>query len=61
MNLEIIGECELIQRAILNTLPRPEEGLQPRWVLVKRLFACGSTMAERICWKYGFDPDKEVT
>ena len=31
-----------------------------RWEIVKKLFACGSTQAEAICWKYGYDPDKMV-
>ena len=53
-------ERELIRRAIQNVQLKPDEHTQPRWVLVKRLFACGSTTALFACNKYGFDPDYAV-
>ena len=54
---DIYPERELIQRAIANAKPITDSY---RWVMVKRVFGTGRAMSERICWKYGFDPDKVV-
>lgn len=51
-------ERELIQRAIRNT--RPFSHPQPRWVMAKRVFGVGASVAAAICTRYGFDPDKDV-
>jgi hypothetical protein len=54
------SERELIQRAIDQAAQYGANCGQPRWVSVKRLFAVGSGVAEAICWKYGYDPDKDI-
>ena len=54
------SERELIQRAIDQASQYGANTGQPRWVAVKRAFAVGSTVAEAICWKYGYDPDKVI-
>jgi ribosomal protein S13 len=52
------SERELIQRAINNAKPFAFDA--PRWCLVKRVFGTGAHVSRAICWKYGFDPDKDV-
>jgi hypothetical protein len=62
-----IAERELIQRAI-NSVSGKHEFLcsegdaapRQRWVIVRDLFCCGSTVATAICHKYGYDPDKVI-
>lgn len=56
-------ERELIQRAINSAsgqhgaaVARGEYRPLPRWEVVERLFCCGSTVAELICHRYGYDP-----
>lgn len=49
-------ERELIQIAIKRYAPFPAS----RRAQVEALFGVGSEVAERICWKYGFNPDREV-
>ena len=61
------SERDLIQRAINSASSAHEskcaDGVaapRPRWDIVKHLFCCGSNAADRICWRYGFDPDGVV-
>ena len=56
-----LSERALIQRALNGYRPKPGERDLPRWVLAKRLFGTGRTVAELICYKYGFDPDREIS
>lgn len=53
-------EREIIQRAIDSAKPRPGERPKARWELVKRIFMTGQTVSRLICYRYGFDPDKEI-
>ena len=55
---DIIKPRELIQRAISQAIRMQANHGRPRWVVVRDLFACGSNMAERICYEYGYDPYK---
>lgn len=32
----------------------------PRWLLVSRLFALGSTSASELCRRFGLDPDEPI-
>jgi hypothetical protein len=58
MQPDLIKPRELIQRAIRQAISRRANHWRPRWAVVRDLFACGSDMAERICYEYGFDPHK---
>jgi hypothetical protein len=53
----ILTDREIVQRAIA-TASRQAKPQDTRWGVVKNLVGCGSTMAKRICLKYGFDPDR---
>lgn len=60
-------ERELIQRAINGAcgrhaaaVVRDERRPYPRWRIVKELFCCGSTVANLICCRYGYDPQDVV-
>ena len=53
-------ERELIQRALKRAKPEPGERDTPRWVLAKRTFGTGETVSRLICFRFGFDPDKEI-
>ena len=33
---------------------------KPRWLIVRDLFGCGSTVATAICYSYGYDPEKMI-
>ena len=54
-------ERELIQRVIRSLKPQTGERDLPRWTLVKRAFCTGQTVSKLICYRYGFDPDKEIS
>lgn len=63
-SITVISERELIQRAINQTSSIHKDKVTigthkpvPRWVVVRNLFACGSSQADAICRKYGYDPD----
>ncbi len=60
-------ERELIQRAINSASGTHEHACVeddlepvPRWVIVKKLFCCGSTVATAICHRYGYDPERMI-
>ena len=53
----MINERELIQRAIRRTCAKAPRNLTQKAV-VSRLFATNAEDSEKICWKYGFHPDK---
>lgn len=60
-------ERELIQRAINGAsgqhaaaVARGEHQPLPRWAIVKRLFCCGSTISNLICYRYGFDAERMI-
>jgi len=64
---EVYPERELIERAIrgassshVSKVIMGKAIAEPRWKIVRDLFCCGSNMADRICVKYGFDPDDTV-
>lgn len=65
-NSDIIGtdvpytDRALIQRAINQASCHDILRGKPRWFAVTRIFACGSTTATLICYKYGYDPEKKV-
>ena len=56
-----ITDRDLIQRAIVLAKPESNERDLPRWVLVKRLFGTGQTISRLICYKFGFDPEEEIS
>jgi len=49
-----ITDAELVQRAVHNA--RPKKGI-PKWRAVADTFALGSTFAQQLCERFGFDPD----
>lgn len=49
----------LFERAMYNAINR-ERRPEPAWVLAKRVFAVGSTVAMAMCRDLGIDPDTEV-
>ena len=53
------NDRELVQRAI-NFADRNNTLRIPRWCSVAGIFVCSETDAKTICYKYGFDPEKEV-
>ena len=64
---DVYSERELIERAIrgastshVSKVLNGKAVAEPRWKIVRDVFCCGSNMADRICVKYGFDPDDMV-
>lgn len=53
-------ESELLKRVIRNARVERRSFAAPRWVLVKRMFVCGSTVSQAICREYGFDPHEVI-
>ena len=52
------SDRELVQMAISNTKPLFES--VKRQKLVEFTFGVDADESRLICWKYGFDPDKEI-
>lgn len=50
---------DLLQRAMRNIRGTSRYG-QPRWVLVKHVFALGSTCSRALCHLFDLDPDEEL-
>lgn len=59
-----LSGCEFTEHDLLRTAVRMVSGKtrikQPRWVLMKDAFCCGSGVAHALCRRYGFDPDEEL-
>ena len=60
-------ERELIRRAVNGASSRHKSNCvvgiaapRTRSAIVKSLFCCGSTVAERICYRYGYDPERMI-
>lgn len=51
---------DLLRRAVRNSRPTSRVPVQ-RWVLVKHIFAVGSTVARAMCVECGVNPDEEVS
>lgn len=45
----------LVERAVRNAKPTRT---RPRWVVVKAVFAVGSTSAHNLCRRFDLDPDE---
>ena len=50
---------DLIGGAIANAKNTEFRALS-LWVVIMKIFGCGSTKAVNLCSEYGFDPDKEL-
>lgn len=59
-----LSGCEFTEDDLLRTAVRMVRGTtrrkQPRWVLMKDAFCCGSGVAHALCRRFGFDPDEEL-
>ncbi|WP_205300341.1 hypothetical protein [Pantoea sp. Ap-967] len=59
-----LSGCEFTEDDLLRTAVRMVKGTtrmkQPRWVLMKDAFCCGSGVAHALCRRYGFDPDEDL-
>jgi hypothetical protein len=53
-----IPDAELVARAIASSRSRSQS--KQRWVAVMHIFCLGSTSAQALCKRFGFDPDEEV-
>lgn len=57
-----LSGCEFTEDDLLRTAVRMVRGTtrmkQPRWVLMKDAFCCGSGVAHALCRRFGFDPDE---
>ncbi|MDM3885953.1 hypothetical protein QSV36_10120 [Pseudomonas sp. BCRC 81390] len=57
-----LSGCEFTEDDLLRTAVRMVSGTtrmkQPRWVLMKDAFCCGSGVAHALCRRFGFDPDE---
>jgi len=51
---------ELIRRAIRASGKPSPRATQYRWRAVMMTFGLGSTFAEQLCLRFGFDPDEKV-
>lgn len=48
----------LIERVLRNLHPSRGQRNVMRWVLVKKVFGVGSTVANALCHEFGLDPDE---
>lgn len=59
-----LSGCEFTERELLERVMRNIRATtryrQPRWVLVKDAFGCGSGVANALCREFGLDPDEEL-
>ncbi|WP_249341989.1 hypothetical protein [Pseudomonas sp. PCH44] len=59
-----LSGCEFTEDDLLRTAVRMVRGTtrmkQPRWVLMKDAFCCGSGVAHALCRRFGFDPDEDL-
>lgn len=56
-NIDSISSDELVKRAIRSL--KPKRGLY-LWCEVMKTFGLGSTFAQQLCRKHGFDPDAVI-
>lgn len=54
------SDADLLADAVRNARSRRSRGYVERWVAVMETFACGSTLAFSLCWRFGFNPNEEV-
>lgn len=50
----------LVERAVRNTKTPLGRVMRPRWSLIMKTFAVGSTVAEGLCVEFGLDPEEWV-
>lgn len=55
-----IPDHELLRRAVFTARATRSRGYQPRWVAVMDVFLLGSTFANHLCRRFGYDPDEQV-
>ncbi len=55
--VDSIKDEELLLRAVRSC--RPKRG-SPRWTAVMQTFGLGSTYAQQLCRRFGFDPEEKV-
>lgn len=53
-----IEDAELVRRAVMFAGTAPGDPRLPRWVLVRDLFQIGGGYAQRLCQRFGLDPDE---
>ena len=56
-----IPDDELVKRAIHSSGRPSSRGGHLRWQLVMDTFVLGSTYAQQLCVRFGFDPEERVT
>lgn len=54
-----IEDFELVQRAVRNARPVSNQK-ELRWACVAEVFGCGSTVAQKLCKRFGLDPDTQI-
>lgn len=57
--LPIVTDEKLVERAVRGARS-PDKRTSPRWVAVMDTLAVGSTVAQSLCRRFGFDPDEHV-
>jgi hypothetical protein len=57
-----VDDHELLGRAVRNArdTTKRKGTPHPRWVAVMHVFLLGSTSAQKLCSRFGLDPDTEV-
>lgn len=55
-----IPDEELLRRAVFTARATRSRGYQPRWVAVMDAFLLGSTYAQHLCRRFGYDPYEKV-
>ena len=55
-----LTDDELLRRAVNGARRRDTRGKHPRWTAVMWTFGLGSTYAQLLCRRFGFDPDEMV-
>lgn len=55
-----MSDADLVSRAMRTLNPRPGHRADVRWVCVMHTFACGSTAAQKLCARFGLNPDEEI-
>lgn len=55
-----ISDDELLRRAVGRARIRRGCGKHIRWSAVAETFCLGSTFSQRLCRRFGFDPDEMI-
>jgi hypothetical protein len=53
--VEEVTDAELVERAVRSAILRRKRGLA--WSAVSNAFGLGSTLSEKLCRRFGIDPE----